>query len=203
MANKAASKKSDLTLPDTLTDLGRLLEIKKRRQLSVTLALDPDDQTAMAKAKQAVTDATEAAAVNSSSATLKARSDAERELGRLKESIQTVTFVFESIGADASEQLLQAHKATPQQQKKHQADHPGQFLQHDPIEYPLARIAACLVEIRYPNGDVSREGLDHEQVRELFRSAKWTTADREQLGETARAVDVVFNSVDLSTAGND
>jgi len=197
-----ATKTEDLKLPDTLTDLGRLLEIKKRRQLSVTLALDPDDQTAIAKASQAFVEANEAVAVNSSGAALKARDDARVTLDKLKESVRTVTFVFESIGADASEALLQSHKATPQQQKKHQTDHPGQFLQHDPIEYPLARIAACLVEIRYPNGDVSREGLDHEQVRELFRSAKWTTADREQLGETARAVDVVFNSVDLSTAGN-
>lgn len=190
---------------DARSDLDRLLDVKKARRRSVAIATDPDQHAALMRAAQQTVDATVAHSQETDPAQkriLKQRRDTAKQLvDKLRSEIETVSFVFESIGAEASEALLQQHKPTPAAQKRYAEEHPGDYLLFDPDTYPPARIAACLVEIRYPDGHVSTAGMDAETVRRLWSSRQWTTADRQQLFEAAREVDTQFSQVALDALG--
>jgi multidrug efflux pump subunit AcrA (membrane-fusion protein) len=136
-----------------LADLMQDRKLVNRHTVSVLLSTDALEDFATAKAKveqaqQKLERAQRAEAGRMSAPlTVAAGAELEQAQARLAEAEAAaaehlVDFKFESIGSDAWEALIDAHQSPDEQRERLGDDDPG----FDTKRFPLAAVAACLVE---------------------------------------------------------
>lgn len=162
---------------------------KKPMVKRVTICLDPDLAAALDEARSEhdvakvryetkPTDAERATALETAEAALAEATQAVEA--------EAVTFVFKGLGRRRYDDLISAHPPTEDQRKKHKRQTGGD-LEWDPEKFPVAVVAASLVE---PH-------LTVDQVAELWNDDTWNSAELMELFWAAINVNQQRRVVDL------
>lgn len=193
-------KAKPLALPALGDTLGFLTSAARRRTDSYHRAVDPAQAVALNRARALLAAAEYEAAAAPANAAKQAKAFERRaEVDRLVAELAVIEFVFASIGADASERLVDAHPPTAAQQAAAVKDGLRR-LTWNPETYREARIAATMVHVVGPDGQTYPR-LEEAEVHKLFRDPAWTSADIEGMLNAAHAVDYADNTLTIEDVG--